>query len=56
MAKRKILLATGIIVCFSMLSSCSVFQRGSGCPTSAIGAEKILSGEVSPKKVEKMKH
>ncbi len=48
-------MATVALLC-SMMSSCSVFRRGTGCPAAAIGAEKILSGEVNPKKVAKMKH
>ena len=32
-------------------SSCSVFQKGDGCPANgkAVGAERILSGEKIPK-------
>lgn len=56
MLRRKILFLAGIIMLCNFLFSCSVFNRGSGCPTSAIGAERILSGEINPKKVEKMKH
>ncbi len=36
--------------CF-LLSSCSVFKKGDGCPSNGknVGAEKILDGSKTPK-------
>ena len=36
--------------CF-LLSSCSVFKKGEGCPSNGknVGAEKILDGSKTPK-------
>jgi hypothetical protein len=44
---RFLLIATTISL---MTASCSVFKRGSGCPTNGknVGAEKLLDGD-SPK-------
>lgn len=51
MQKAKPALLLLIAALFLSLYSCSVFQRGSGCPADgkAFGAEKILSGEKPPK-------
>ena len=45
---RFLLLAAGFTL---LLSSCSLFKRGEGCPTNGknVGAEKLLDGSKTPK-------
>lgn len=49
---KKPLLTITALTFVMMLSSCSLFKRGSGCPTNGknVGAEKLISGDPAAEK------
>lgn len=46
---------TVLLAASLLLTSCSLFKRGSGCPTDGrnVGAEKVLSGDMNSKEMKK---
>lgn len=48
---KPIRLLLSVAFCMFLLSSCSVFKKGEGCPTNGknVGAEKLLDGSKVPK-------
>jgi hypothetical protein len=49
--KKPILILTALSLTI-LVSSCSLFKRGSGCPTNGknVGAEKLISGDPAAEK------
>lgn len=49
---KPIRLLLSVAFCMFLLSSCSVFKKGEGCPTNGknVGAEKLLDGKATKAK------